>query len=49
VCTLLDYLEAGQRLDEFLEDFPTVGRDHAVGVVVLGRTERRRSTLAAGR
>ena len=28
---LLDYLEAGQTLDEFLEDFPTVSREAAVG------------------
>jgi uncharacterized protein (DUF433 family) len=25
--TLLDYLEAGEPLSEFLEDFPTVSRD----------------------
>jgi uncharacterized protein (DUF433 family) len=28
---LLDYLEGGQTLDEFLEDFPTVRRGAAVG------------------
>jgi uncharacterized protein (DUF433 family) len=28
--TLLDYLEAGDPLSEFLEDFPTVGREQAV-------------------
>ncbi len=28
--TLLDYLEGGQTLDTFLEDFPTVTRDAAV-------------------
>ncbi len=27
---LLDYLEGGQTLDEFLEDFPTVSREMAV-------------------
>jgi uncharacterized protein (DUF433 family) len=27
---LLDYLEGGQTLDEFLNDFPTVTRDAAV-------------------
>jgi uncharacterized protein (DUF433 family) len=27
---LLDYLEGGQTLDEFLEDFPTVSREAAV-------------------
>ncbi len=30
VQTLLDYLEAGQRLSEFLEDFPTVSKALAV-------------------
>ena len=29
--TLLDYLEGGDSLDEFLEDFPTVAREQAVG------------------
>ena len=28
--TLLDYLEAGQPLSQFLEDFPTVSRERAV-------------------
>jgi uncharacterized protein (DUF433 family) len=27
---LLDYLEGGQRLDEFLDDFPTVTREAAI-------------------
>jgi uncharacterized protein (DUF433 family) len=31
--TLLDYLEAGDSLDLFLEDFPTVSRDQAVGAL----------------
>jgi len=29
----LDYLEAGHALDEFLEDFPTVSREQAIGVL----------------
>jgi uncharacterized protein (DUF433 family) len=28
--TLLDYLEAGQSLNEFLEDFPTVSKEQAI-------------------
>ena len=28
--TLIDYLEEGQPLSEFLEDFPTVSREQAV-------------------
>jgi uncharacterized protein (DUF433 family) len=35
VRSLLDYLEAGQNLDEFLADFPTVARDQAVQVLEL--------------
>jgi len=35
VRTLLDYLEAGDPLDEFLEDFPSVTREQAVGALRL--------------
>lgn len=31
--TLLDYLEAGHPLAEFLEDFPTVSREQAVAAL----------------
>jgi len=31
--TLLDYLEAGQPLDEFLSDFPSVARERAVAAL----------------
>jgi uncharacterized protein (DUF433 family) len=33
VQTLFDYLEEGDSLDEFLDDFPTVTRGHAVKVL----------------
>jgi uncharacterized protein (DUF433 family) len=33
VHTLLDYLLAGQPLDEFLDDFPTVDRAQAISVL----------------
>src|SRR5881409_2823067 len=33
VQTLLDYLEEGDTLDHFLEDFPTVTREHAVAAL----------------
>jgi uncharacterized protein (DUF433 family) len=33
VQTLIDYLEGGHPLDEFLDDFPTVSRDKAVAVL----------------
>ena len=31
--TLLDYLEAGDSLDEFLDDFPTVKREQAIAAL----------------
>lgn len=34
---LLDYLEAGDSLDEFLDDFPSVSRDQAVQVLELAK------------
>ena len=33
VQTLWDYLEAGDSLNEFLESYPDVTREHAVGVL----------------
>ena len=37
VKTLYDYLEAGDSLDEFLNDFPSVTRDQAVAALEFGR------------
>jgi len=37
VQTLLDYLEEGDRLDDFLEDFPTVSREHALAVLEFAK------------
>ncbi|MDE0638274.1 MAG: DUF433 domain-containing protein [Candidatus Poribacteria bacterium] len=34
---LIDYLESGETLDEFLEDFPSVNRDQAVRVLELAK------------
>jgi len=31
--TLFDYLEAGDPLDEFLDDFPTVSRQQAIALL----------------
>jgi uncharacterized protein (DUF433 family) len=31
--TMIDYLEAGQPLSEFLEDFPTVSKEQAVAAL----------------
>lgn len=35
VKALFDYLEAGDPLDEFLDDFPSVTREHAVAVLQM--------------
>jgi uncharacterized protein (DUF433 family) len=35
---LLDYLEGGQTLDEFLDDFPTVTKDAAVQALELAKS-----------
>jgi uncharacterized protein (DUF433 family) len=37
VRTLLDYLEAGEPLSEFLEDFPSVTREQAVAALELAK------------
>ncbi len=38
VQALFDYLEAGDRLDEFLQDFSNVSREHAVAVLESARS-----------
>src|SRR5438034_7717348 len=46
--SLIDYLEAGDPLEAFLADFPSVSREHAVAVLelaksaLLARSEERR-------
>ncbi len=42
VQTLFSYIEEGDTLDEFLDDFPAVSREHAVKVL-----ERLKETLLA--
>ena len=37
VYNLFDYLEAGDSLDEFLEQFPSVSRDQAVAALELAK------------
>ena len=37
VQTLIDYLEAGDPLQDFLEDFPSVSRGHAIAVLELAK------------
>lgn len=38
VQTLVDYLEAGDSLDDFLADFPSVSREHAIAVLELAKS-----------
>ena len=40
---LIEYLEAGDRLDDFLDSFPTVSRSQAIEVL-----ERAKAVLAGG-
>lgn len=47
VSALLENLEAGVSLDEFLENFPTVRRDQAVRVLEYFRTSLKDIVLAA--
>lgn len=35
--TLFDYLEAGDPLDEFLRDFPSVTREQAIAALEIAR------------
>lgn len=37
VQTLIDYLEADHRLDDFLDDFPTVTRMQAIAALDIAR------------
>ena len=39
VQTLFDYLEAGDPIDEFLDDFPTVSREMAVALLEHAKKE----------
>ncbi|MEG4335161.1 DUF433 domain-containing protein [Microcoleus sp. AT9_A2] len=36
--TLLDYLEAGDSVDEFLDHFPSVSGDRAISVLAMIRS-----------
>lgn len=46
VSALLENLEAGVSLDEFLDNFPTVTRDQAVGILKHFRSELNDISLA---
>lgn len=45
--TLLDHLEAGDPLDEFLEDFPTVSREQAIAALEAAKDRLIESLPAA--
>jgi uncharacterized protein (DUF433 family) len=45
VKALFDYLKAGHPLETFLEDYPSVSREHAIAVIDLAN--RRIAPLAA--
>lgn len=38
VQTLVDCIEAGDSLDDFLADFPSVSREHAIAVLELAKS-----------
>ena len=38
VQTLIEYLEGGDRIDDFLADFPSVSREHAIAVLEQAKT-----------
>lgn len=40
VKTLMDYLEAGERLDEFLDHFPSVTREQAIAALETVHSSR---------
>jgi len=45
--TFVEYLEAGDSIDDFLEDFPSVGRDRAVAALEVLRAVLERRAPAA--
>ncbi len=47
VQSLMDYLEAGDSLDEFLLDFPRVTRAHAIAVLELAKSALLAQAVAA--
>ena len=47
VQALIDYLEGGDSLDAFLDDFPSVTRGHAAAVLELARSALLSKAVAA--
>lgn len=46
VQALIDYLEGGHPLDEFLDDFPSVSREQAIAALELARDALMRTAAA---
>ncbi|MDZ7781906.1 MAG: DUF433 domain-containing protein [Halioglobus sp.] len=44
---LMEHLEAGDRLDEFLDDYPSVTREQAIGVLELAKNRLLKADEAA--
>ena len=47
VQTLMDYLEGGDSLDDFLMDFPSVTREHAIAVLEVAKSALLAKAIAA--
>lgn len=47
VQTLIDYLEGGDSLEDFLDDFPSVSREHAIAVLELAKSALLAKAVAA--
>ena len=47
VRVFIDHLEAGDRLDEFLEDYPSVTKEQAIGVLEMAMERLSRDDEAA--
>ena len=47
VQTLIDYLEGGDPLEAFLDDFPSVSREHAIAVLELAKSALLEKAVAA--
>ncbi len=47
VQTLVEYLEAGDSLDDFLADFASVSREHAVAVLEVAKSALLDKAVAA--
>jgi uncharacterized protein (DUF433 family) len=47
VQTLMEYIEGGDSLDDFLADFPSVSREHALAVLDLAKSALLDKAVAA--